>query len=32
MTDQEWYLLTYPEQWPHKGQLPVIRRGGNPVC
>ena len=31
MTDPNWYLLTHPENWPHKGLLPVIRRGGNPV-
>lgn len=23
--------VTHPEKWPHKGLLPVIRRGGNPV-
>jgi hypothetical protein len=31
MTDPNLYLLTHPENWPHKGQLPVTRRGGNPV-
>jgi len=31
MTDSNLYFLTHPENWPHKGQLPVIRRGGNPV-
>jgi hypothetical protein len=31
MTDPNLYLLTHPEKWPHKGLLPVIRRGGNPV-
>jgi hypothetical protein len=31
MTDPNLYLLTHPENWPHKGLLPVIRRGGNIV-
>jgi hypothetical protein len=31
MTDPHLYLLTHPENWPHKGLLPVIRSGGNPV-
>jgi hypothetical protein len=31
MTDQELYQLTHPEEWPHGMQLPVLRRGGNPV-
>jgi hypothetical protein len=29
--EQALYLLTHPEEWPHGMQLPVIRRGGNPV-
>ena len=24
-------LLTHPEKWPHGDQLPLVRRGGNPV-
>ncbi len=31
MTDPNLYLLTHPENWSHKGLLPVIRRGGNSV-
>lgn len=31
MTDRELYQLTHSETWPHKRQLPVVRRGGNPV-
>jgi hypothetical protein len=31
MTDQELFLLTHPEEWPHGVQLPVVKRGGNPV-
>ena len=25
------YQLIHPEEWPHKGQLPVVRREGDPV-
>ena len=31
MTIEELYLLTHPDKWPHEGQLPLVRRGGNPV-
>ena len=31
MTDPNLYLLTHPENWPHKGLLPVIRHRGNSV-
>jgi hypothetical protein len=31
MTDQELFLLTHPEEWPHQGQLPVNSRGGNVI-
>lgn len=31
MTDHALHLLTHPQAWPHKGQLPVTRRGGNPI-
>jgi hypothetical protein len=31
MTDKELYLLTHPENWPHEGQLPVVRRGGDVI-
>jgi hypothetical protein len=27
----EFYLFTHPEDWPHDGLLPVIRRGGDPI-
>ena len=31
MTDPNLFLLTHPEKWPHGNQLPVIRRGGDPI-
>jgi hypothetical protein len=31
MTEAELELLYHPEKWPHGVQLPVLRRGGNPV-
>jgi hypothetical protein len=31
MTNEELYILTHPDKWPHKGQLPLVRREGNPV-
>jgi hypothetical protein len=31
MTDKELYQLTHPETWPHKRQLPVVRRDGDPI-
>src|SRR5205823_4067709 len=31
MTDPNLHLLTHPENWFHKGLLPVIRRRGNSV-
>lgn len=31
MKDQDLYLLTHLEKWPHGMQLPVMRRGGDPV-
>ncbi len=31
MTGKELYVLTHPEQWPHKFALPVIRKDGDPI-
>jgi hypothetical protein len=31
MTIEELYLLTHPDKWPYEEQLPLVRRGGNPV-
>jgi hypothetical protein len=31
MTDKELYRLTHPETWPHKGYLPLNRRGGDVI-
>jgi hypothetical protein len=31
MIIEELYLLTHPDKWPHKGQLPLVRRDGNPI-
>jgi hypothetical protein len=31
MMSAELYLFIHPERWPHKGLLPVIRRGGDPI-
>jgi hypothetical protein len=31
MTDKELYRLTHPETWPHKGLLPLARRGGDVI-
>jgi hypothetical protein len=27
MTIEELYILTHPDKWPHKGQLPLVRPG-----
>lgn len=29
--EQTLCFLTHPEKWPHGMQLPVIRKGGNPM-
>jgi hypothetical protein len=29
--EQALYQLTHHEEWLHENQLPVVRRGGNPV-
>ena len=31
MIDPNLYLLTHPEKWPHGNQLPVTRRGSDPI-
>jgi hypothetical protein len=30
--EQAFSFLTHSEKWPQRKYLPVVRRGGNPVC
>jgi hypothetical protein len=31
MTNKDLYLLAHPEKCPHGMQLPVMKKGGNPI-